>query len=1318
MDSLLLAFTIALIYILRSQLTTSATEDQEQMEAQGRKAQSKNAVITEGSQAARSQTSDGHDGGDAMDRTVHVHNHVHYHITRLIRRRGSNNKRPRTRRLPRQERVHNEAQSSQVTNTGHHHRTPEATQPEPQEIPISTTAGGRVESPSKQSAQAVGVQSQVQRKEPTVIIGSDESKGDDYEKGQVPVKNEIEEVAASEKADAKSTASTELAVVLPPEKSKTPPKLTAKERAFLEAGVLGKAGPYRHEVNDLSAAAAIDAEVCKIIARNRERDTVNDEYQCNKLLWAEERWDKKVKSATCTKDASQEDYDINKAHTIQHSSEEQGSDEETKVSISPPDTPAKHTPDTPPTSIDDTSPPSSSGATSTPPSSVSAMPDQKDLASQQHAPDHATKEAVPSTHVPEAKSSILDVTATTDVPTSSAVVQPDTAANTSANNVHNTPSRPAYLAKKQVLVDTSAMILEQEYKIAFPDGHKLIATSTDQYLCGADALIKSSTAQDILISPGLTVQTLQQHLENNRAGKNNFADEDLARALYTLGRARNKTLFVGVYADGKPSQLLHFDQSDNEQVEHQVLWISNDLNGSLRGFDGKYMKGHWSAMVRAKPTTPDRPTAESKAASADKQHPSPAEGSAPTANRTVTEPTTEDDVLGSKHTRVEQDNSLAVDRLDDRDSLESSSPIGIRTPSIESSMEPAALSETTAEEDDGAYDAPTCPSPRMSPVDLTLGFKDDVDALMAKADNHNDAGYMGDPEEVLQVAPDNEATPKESQSQRANTIGSSLLLGDEAMTDPSDSAVEDALKATHKNGDIAMTMALDHGSENVFGASSDECALPDCPDVHVQQPDLARDTLQPYFNDMEMTDDMPDASQLPDLPPNPEFDRAQDPSHTMTDEEFHAALEAGLEVDDLMELAGNTQVSALEEDDQQPPTGTNDTVHPEHISFPFNTDPPQFLFKFGAQATVETCSDGVQRRTHDAPGEPPMQADSFQQGGDSTMYDGSDNFQGNHPSMHDAKGTQEGLDEAEAFLNDLDVQDPHPRDDLGQDHSGHDQYSKHVIGKDMVEADLISRKNADKVGGTPPQATAFASSPPTIISPPYIPGLTMSPPTPKFPELAPGPAPSAPDTSEMKEEVEPLPEGVLSRLRQRVIAQGHVTFYEKYVQGQEPPLSSGEPKRAELERMILEEASRNHSYWKAELNKIKKERTANNDQQYKGHPVYIHTKRWHSDGVDKDKLREEMLSIARNRKSAAQWQSQLVTEETSMEEAPPEVPSAAQLASMAPMPLAFDGGLETWTRSLLPAANSASASSIPSARNRVPKSGRDKKPQKRGDKRP
>lgn len=793
--------------------------------------------------------------------------------------------------------------------------------------------------------QAEVVQPQVPCKEPTVIINSDESNSGNYEKGQIHVKNAIEETDASEKVDTPSTTSTKLDLILPPEKSKTPPRLTAKERSFLEAGASQGRGPYYHEVDDLDAAITIDDQVCQIIARNRQRDTVNDVYQCNKLLWAEERWDKKVKSATCTKDAPQEDYDINKVHTTEHSSEEQGSDEETKVSISPPDTPAKHTPDTPPTSIDDTSPTSSSRATSTPPSSVSARPSQEDLASQQHARDHATKEAVPSTHVPEVKSSILGVTSTTDVPISSAVVQPDTAANTSANNVHSTPSRPAYLAKKQVLVDTSAMILEQEYKIAFPDGQKLIATSTDQHLCGADALIKSSTAQDILISPGLTVQTLQQHLENHRAGKNNFADEDLARALYTLGCARNETLFLGVCADGKPSQLLHFDQSDNEQVEHQVLWISNDLNGSLRGLDGGYMKGHWSAMARASPTTPDSPTAESKAASADKQYPSPAEDSARTANRTVIEPTTEDDVLGSKHTRVEQDNSLAVDRLNDRDSLEGSSPIGIRTPSMESSMEPAAQSETPAEEDDGAYDAPTCPSPRMSPVDLTPGFKDDVDDSMAEADNHNDAEYMGDPEEVLQVAPDNEAMAKETQPQHADTIGSSLLLVDQAMTDPSDSATDDTSKATDRSGDIAMTMGLNHGSENGFGVSFDECALPDCPDVHLQQADLAGDTQQPDSaingaptldtTDTDMTDDMPDTSRLPDLPPNPEFDVFHDPSHTMTDEEMQAALEAGLEVDDFMDLAGNTRASALEEDDQQPPTGTNNTVHPEHKSFPF-----------------------------------------------------------------------------------------------------------------------------------------------------------------------------------------------------------------------------------------------------------------------------------------------------------------------------------------------------------------------------------------------
>jgi len=166
-------------------------------------------------------------------------------------------------------------------------------------------------------------------------------------------------------------------------------------------------------------------------------------------------------------------------------------------------------------------------------------------------------------------------------------------------NTHLSPTRSELQVADSITEVTridGAGSLDYEYRQLFPEGHLLVTTSTYKYRCGIDALCKSSEQQHSL-QLHIEEPQLQMHLQAAGVqGIENFADEELAKLLFYLGRLENKILWVGIYYEGKPQKLI-YPTKDAAADEYQVIWISNDMKGNVPG-----RMGHWSAMTPRRKT--------------------------------------------------------------------------------------------------------------------------------------------------------------------------------------------------------------------------------------------------------------------------------------------------------------------------------------------------------------------------------------------------------------------------------------------------------------------------------------------------------------------------------------------------------------------------------------------------------------------------------------------------------------------------------------------------------------------------------------------
>ncbi|KAK5083072.1 hypothetical protein LTR05_006954 [Lithohypha guttulata] len=146
------------------------------------------------------------------------------------------------------------------------------------------------------------------------------------------------------------------------------------------------------------------------------------------------------------------------------------------------------------------------------------------------------------------------------------------------------------------------LIAERQFRIDFPNGHRIIPTSGAGDLCAPEAAVNSWRAQKPGL-PAMTVAQLQlevQNLMRNTVLAKNFGIEatywgasQLALAVHKWGSQHNLNIQLGCFSPGILTHLETFKEVSKLPVIY--LWVHNDnrhqeVNGRI------ISKGHWSGL--------------------------------------------------------------------------------------------------------------------------------------------------------------------------------------------------------------------------------------------------------------------------------------------------------------------------------------------------------------------------------------------------------------------------------------------------------------------------------------------------------------------------------------------------------------------------------------------------------------------------------------------------------------------------------------------------------------------------------------------------
>jgi len=766
--------------------------------------------------------------------------------------------------------------------------------------------------------------------------------------------------------------------------------------------------------------------------------------------------------------------------------------------------------------------------------------------------------------------------------------------------------------------------LDYEYREVFPQGHTLVETSTHKLLCGIDALRQSSERQHSMLLD-IEESQLWMHLQAAGVqGTNNFADEELAKLLFHLGRQSDKVSFLGIYCNGQPQKIIYRTR-DAEAPEYQVIWISNDLNGTIPG-----RMGHWSAMAPKRAADTDVHNASAVKSESKEAYVGSTETTSPTRRTASSQIYTE----------------LTPSRYD-------------ATPEVRESKRFTFSADCKSPETCGS-------SKKVSRVSSRSTIGSSADAHMFPEPQRP----LPTPEAELKETTDEPtANPQEADSMEAledshGTGMATMQISSPVKTGPGTVTWQ----STEPHNLDLITPGQDiQQSEFVDNAQDLEM---DNAEVAVYKTDAVRPATPLRDGGLDVTD-MTEATQsvleLPLLPANTLFDHDHQPTLTEADVAMNRVLE---NMTPEQWQSFQQFVGATDTEDGHITSGATPAAST-------GNDVDMSGGELSEEALAASLGDAavfVESGNYtDAP--LPSQAATTASSGQNVSFNQWD-FAADTNAVPKIEGRvgNEGqgprLDDAEISCN------------IGFDtiDNSNDAISGYRYAETSEVPDEVSTgvENGSEIAGygqmnnsssniqqtspaytqwqTPqlPRPSMFPeqSRPPSvngeIISPPFIPGLVLTPPRPT--NVTPDPKPDSPpspvlynsDYDSEEEETSPLLEEVADRLRQKRDAQVHVTFYQSALEDEEKAVRTG--KNTELSRMVCEEARTNLEYWNAELSRIKRVRYEKKDQQHKGHTEYIAIKR-EVDDVDLRKLRAQLNQTAQARFDATQWQARLEDEE-------------------------------------------------------------------------
>lgn len=788
--------------------------------------------------------------------------------------------------------------------------------------------------------------------------------------------------------------------------------------------------------------------------------------------------------------------------------------------------------------------------------------------------------------------------------------------------------------------------LDYEYREVFPQGHVLVETSSHKLLCGTDALCKSSQRQHSLLLD-IEDSQLMTHLQAAGVqGTSNFADEELAKLLFHLGRDGDKVSYLGIYCNEQPQKIIYRTR-DADAPEYQVIWISNDMKGTVPG-----RMGHWSAM------------APKQAADADVYNAS----AAGIESKEVD--------VGSIETT-----SAIVGALSDQTATASNPNLGNATAEVRKSKRVTFSAD--------------CKGPETSGFSKKVSRVTSHSIIGGLANARVPPEFRLDPEpqqslatsEAERIGPTNEPTAdfqgvdsmeglEDSQDRSMATVQISGHVQSDPSTTTWQSTEPHSLDVNTTGQDDQQTGFVDNAQD--FGMDYAEIAVHKTDTIQLSTPLGERGP-----NTTDTTEDMQNVSDLPPLPANPLFDHSHQPTLTEADvamnkvlenmtpeqwQSFQQFIEANNTEDGYIS-SGATPAASTGKDVQMSGGEISEealaALLEDAVAFvePNNyTDAPLPSQDATTASSGQSVSFNQWDFAADTNGVPEIDGQVGTEGHESRLDDGE-------------ISCNIGFD----VLDNSDATSGYHYADTGEvpdESSTEVENGPEIAGYGQMNSSPFSMQQTSPAytqwqAPPSPRPSMFPeqSHPHSVdgemISPPFIPGLMLTSPRPT--NATSGPKPDSPPSpvlyssdydSEEEEETSPLPEEVADRLRQKRDVQVHVTFYQSVLGDEEKAVRTG--KNAELSRMVCEEARTNLEYWSADLSRVKQLRYEKKDQSHKGHTEYISIKR-EVDDVDLRKLRAQLNQTAQARFDAAQWQARLEDEET------PQSP-ALSTPRVSPMP--------------------------------------------------
>ncbi|KAK5080068.1 hypothetical protein LTR70_008946 [Exophiala xenobiotica] len=934
-----------------------------------------------------------------------------------------------------------------------------------------------------------------------------------------------------------------------------------------------------------------------------------------------------------------------------------------------------------------------------------------------------------------------------------------------------------------------APTLDYEYGQVFPEGHLLVKTSTYKYRCGTDALCKSSEQQHSL-QFHIEEPQLQMHLQAAGVqGIDNFADEELAKLLFYLGRLENKILFLGIYYQGQPQKMI-YRTKDAGADEYQVIWISNDMKGNVPG-----RMDHWSAMTpRRKTEAHALNVSDAKVESTEVSN-----GSAETTSPTRDTSSNQEDTA-----RISSLEIVAPEFPEGRHvtfsadckgpgasgSLKKHSPLFTRSATGGTAHAQTSEVVTLAPEPQLSLATPNAEPPQtigeptadFQQVDSMEGLDTGQDTSMSTEQirdtgqpepstttwertepptwNANAPGQSGHQTDFVDDARDVEmgnaevgvhktlnATPTDGQPpeshsllfnqgldwndapEKSGGISTTNMLAeafpevpDQTMSStaiirPSTPLGESSLDATDRteimldvpelhslpenqffdhNYQPAPTttevvvenifpelpledwqalqqyMTVPPGSEDRYIASEDTLAAPTANNVYPGDCEVSGEDIATLIQEAA---DFADSLKNMDAPTPSQDVTTTWSGHTFLSDDWDSAgtLAPGSAVD--MDGLANVEAQVVDEDEE---LRLNNAEMDRYFDFDAVYDSNGAVLDHHNVDSGEVpygASTEVENNAYVAAFEQ-MESNPYSMPQVSPAYTQWQAPQ--PPSMSQSHATSATTCVDPALLD---------TDPLISDPSSAGYHNSTPFSSDTLH-NLLH----------PPRPSTITSQSYTpsvngdITSPPFIPGLTLSPPRPTT--AAPNPKPDSPpspvsyDSDYEEEEEPPLPEEVADRLRQKMNAQTHVTFYQSVPRDKDDMVRTG--KNPGLSKMVREEAKTSLDHWSAELSRIKKTRYEKKDQQYKGHSEYIAIER-EVDDVDLRRLRARIFQTAQARFDAAQWQARLELEEDVVEQQSPTLPTPP----VSPMPPPPQSGFEFQTQTQVSFSTAASRNPNP-----------------------